>query len=175
MSFYEKDVDYYVEAAVEESVTEAKVEEAASDHEALAAAGNFLGAIETLSAVVEAEPDDQNHHQRMVEYAFRSNDSGALAEYQQALRASADHLPTYELLGQTFLEKSEPEAALRSLTRALDAPYEVEDELMGIHYYLGMTYEAVGNKDQTLEFYDRVFSLDINFADVTERLRALRD
>jgi hypothetical protein len=25
-----------------------------------------------------------------------------------------------------------------------------------------------------LEFYDRVFSLDINFADVTERLRALR-
>ncbi len=299
-----------VEAAVEESVAEAKAEEAASDHEALAATGNFLGAIEALSAVVEAEPDDQNHHQRMVEYAFRSNDSGALAEaylglaeclqragqetrakavfeqalstdptnerakaalgqlegetvaeaaqevssaesyvdlgsmllgddeekttrfvvayeeptgdesadfqrmlsqfrekvsenigaddatahydlgtafkemglldeaiaeYQQALRASADHLPTYELLGQTFLEKSEPEAALRSLTRALDAPYEVEDELMGIYYYLGVAYEAVGNKDQALEFYDRVFSLDINFADVTERLRALRD
>ena len=299
-----------VEAAVEESVAEAKAEEAASDHDSLAATGNFLGAIEALSAVVEAEPDDQNHHQRMVEYAFRSNDSGALAEaylglaeclqragqetrakavfeqalstdptneranaalgqlegetaaeaaqevssaesyvdlgsmllgddeekstrfvvayeeptgdesadfqrmlsqfrekvsenigaddatahydlgtafremglldeaiaeYQQALRASADHLPTYELLGQTFLEKSEPEAALRSLTRALDAPYEVEDELMGIYYYLGMAYEAVGNKDQALEFYDRVFSLDINFADVTERLRALRD
>ena len=299
-----------VEAAVEESVAEAKAEEAASDHDSLAATGNFLGAIEALSAIVEAEPDDQNHHQRMVEYAFRSNDSGALAEaylglaeclqragqetrakavfeqalstdptnerakaalgqlggetaaeaaqevssaesyvdlgsmllgdeeekstrfvvayeeptgdesadfqrmlsqfrekvsenigaddatahydlgtafkemglldeaiaeYQQALRASADHLPTYELLGQTFLEKSEPEAALRSLTRALDAPYDVEDELMGIYYYLGMAYEAVGNKDQALEFYDRVFSLDINFADITERLRALRD
>jgi len=25
-----------------------------------------------------------------------------------------------------------------------------------------------------VEFYDRVFSLDINFADVTERLRTLR-
>jgi hypothetical protein len=25
-----------------------------------------------------------------------------------------------------------------------------------------------------VEFYDRVFSLDINFADVTERLRELR-
>ena len=299
-----------VEAAVKESVAEAKAEEAASDHDSLAATGNFLGAIEALSAIVEAEPDDQNYHQRMVEYAFRSNDSGALAEaylglaeclqragqetrakavfeqalstdptnerakaalgqlggetaaeaaqevssaesyvdlgsmllgdeeekstrfvvayeeptgdesadfqrmlsqfrekvsenigaddatahydlgtafkemglldeaiaeYQQALRASADHLPTYELLGQTFLEKSEPEAALRSLTRALDAPYDVEDELMGIYYYLGMAYEAVGNKDQALEFYDRVFSLDINFADITERLRALRD
>ena len=299
-----------VEAAVEESLAEAKAEEAASEHEALAAEGDFLGAIEALSAVLEAEPDDQNHHQRMVEYAFGSDDSGALAEaylglaeclqragqetrakavfeqalsadptnerakaafaelegetaveaaqevssaesyvdlgsmllgdeeekttrfvvayeeptgdetadfqrmlsqfrekvsenigaddatahhdlgtafkemglldeaiaeYQQALRASADHLATYELLGQTFLEKGEPEAALRSLTRALDAPFEVEDELMGIYYYLGKSYEAVGNKDQAVEFYDRVFSLDINFADVTERLRALRD
>lgn len=83
----------------------------------------------------------------------------AIAEYQQALRASADHLPTYELLGQTFLDKNEPEAALRSLTRALDAPFEIEDELMGIYYYLGMSHEALGNKDQAVEFYDRVLSL----------------
>ena len=106
----------------------------------------------------------------------------AIGEFQQALRASVDHLPTYELLGQTFLDKNEPEAAVRSLTRALDAPFEIEDELMGIyyylaqvHYYLAQVHEAVGNKDQAVEFYDRVFSLDINFADVTERLRALRD
>jgi hypothetical protein len=32
----------------------------------------------------------------------------------------------------------------------------------------------MGRKDDALEFYDRVFSLDINFADVTERLRTLR-
>ena len=263
----ESDAEEAVEAAVEESVAEAKAEEAGSDHEALAAEGDFLGAIGALSSVVEAEPDEQNHHQRMVEYAIRSNDSGALAEayaglaeclqragqdqrakavfeqalasdpanerakaglgevdgeseadaaqevssaesyvdlgsmllgdeeekstrfvvayeepsgdeatdfqkmlsqfrekvsenidaddatahydlgtafremglldeaigeFQQALRASVDHLPTYELLGQTFLDKNEPEAAVRSLTRALDAPFEIEDELMGI-------------------------------------------
>ena len=307
----ESDAEEAVEAAVEESVADAKKEEAAAEHEALAAEGDFLGAIQALSSVVEAEPDEQDHHQRMVEYAFRSNDSSALAEayvglaeclqragqdqrakpvfeqaltsdpanerakaglgklgeeapaeaaqevssaesyvdlgsmllgddkeekstrfvvayeeptgdesadfqkmlsqfrekvsenidaddvtahydlgtafremglldeaiaeFQQALRASVDHLPTYEMLGQTFLEKNEPEAALRSLTRALDAPFEIEDELMGIYYYLGQSHEAVGNKDQAVEFYDRVFSLDINFADVTERLRALRD
>jgi tetratricopeptide (TPR) repeat protein len=98
----------------------------------------------------------------------------AIHEYQQALRASVDHLPTYEMLGQTFLEKGENEAAVRSLTRALDAEFEVEDELMGIYYYLGKAHEALGNNDSAIEFFDRVFSLDINFADVTERLRALR-
>jgi len=98
----------------------------------------------------------------------------AIGEFQQALRASADHLPTYELLGQCFLEKGEPDAAARALQRALQAPYEVEDELLGIYYYLGRAQEELGNTKEALEFYDRVFSLDINFADVTERLRALR-
>ncbi len=98
----------------------------------------------------------------------------AVAEFQQALRSSADHLPTYEMLGQTFLEMSNPDAAMRSLKRALEAPFDVEDELVGIYYYLARAYEALGNKQAALEYYDQVFSLDINFADVTERLRALR-
>ncbi len=98
----------------------------------------------------------------------------AISEFQHALRSSADHLPTYELLGQCFMEKGEPEAALRTLNRALEAPREVEDELLGIYYWLGRAHEQVGNKVEAVEFYDRVFSLDINFADVTERLRALR-
>jgi len=98
----------------------------------------------------------------------------AIHEYQQALRAESDHLATYEMLGQTFLEKGENEAAVRSLTRALDAEYEIEDELMGIYYYLAKAHQALGNNAEAIEFYDRVFTLDINFADVTERLRALR-
>jgi hypothetical protein len=34
--------------------------------------------------------------------------------------------------------------------------------------------EALDKKESAVEFYDRVFSLDINFADGTERLRELR-
>jgi tetratricopeptide (TPR) repeat protein len=98
----------------------------------------------------------------------------AVAEFQQALRASADHLPTYELLGQTFLEMGKPDAAIRSLERALEVNFEIEDELIAIYYYLARAYQEVGNNASAVEFYDRVFSLDINFADVTERLRALR-
>jgi hypothetical protein len=41
-------------------------------------------------------------------------------------------------------------------------------------YYLGLAHETIGDKDTALEFYGRVFALDINFADITERLRALR-
>jgi tetratricopeptide (TPR) repeat protein len=98
----------------------------------------------------------------------------AISSFQAALRASADHLPTYELMGQTFMEMGQPEAAVKSLERALQAAGTVEDELVGIYYYLGRAYEQLENRDSAVEYYDRVFSLDINFADVTERLRQLR-
>ncbi len=98
----------------------------------------------------------------------------AISEFQVVLRGTSDHLGTYEMLGQTFLRKKEPEAALRSLNRGLDAPCEVEEERVGIYYYIGLAHETIGNKDTAVEYYDRVFALDINFADVTERLRALR-
>ena len=98
----------------------------------------------------------------------------AISEFQVVLRGTSEHLPTYEMLGQTFLQKAEPEAALRSLERGLNAPCEVEEERVGIYYYIGLAHETMGDKDTALDFYDRVFALDINFGDVTERLRALR-
>jgi tetratricopeptide (TPR) repeat protein len=79
----------------------------------------------------------------------------AISEFQQALRAQADHLPTHELLGQCFMETGQYEVAVRSMNRAVDAG-------------------ELGNKDEALEFYEKVFALDINFQDVTERLRVLR-
>lgn len=98
----------------------------------------------------------------------------AVGAFQSALRASGDHLPTYEIMGQTFIEMGEPEAAVKTLQRALQVKGGVEDEFVGIYYYLARAYEALDKKESALEFYDRVFSLDINFADVTERLRELR-
>jgi tetratricopeptide (TPR) repeat protein len=98
----------------------------------------------------------------------------AISSFQAALRASSDHLPTYELMGQTFLEMEQPEAAVRSLERAVESADTVEDELVGIYYYLGRAYEDLANRESAVEYYDRVFSLDINFMDVTERLRELR-
>ena len=40
---------------------------------------------------------------------------------------------------------------------------------VGIYYYLGLAHETMGDKDTALGFYNRVFALDINFADVMER------
>jgi tetratricopeptide (TPR) repeat protein len=118
--------------------------------------------------------DVRAHHDLGTAYKEMGLLDEAISEFQAALRASADHLPTYELMGQTFLEMGKHEAAVKSLERALKARTTVEDELVGIYYYLARAYEHLGKDDSAVEYYDRVFSLDINFMDVTERLRALR-
>jgi tetratricopeptide (TPR) repeat protein len=128
---------------------------------------------EKVSQNLDAD-DVKAHHDLGTAYKEMGLLDEAVAEFQQALRASSSHLPTYEMLGQTFLDMGKPEAAIRTLERALTIEFEIEDELIAIYYYLARAYETQGNKESALEFYDRVFTLDINFADVTERLRALR-
>lgn len=118
--------------------------------------------------------DVQAHHDLGTAYKEMGLLDEAVEEFQKALRASSEHLPTYELLGQTFMEKGEFAAAVRVMERALKVPHEIEDELIALYYYLGRAHEEMEKTDAALEYYDQVFSLDINFADVTDRLRRLR-
>ena len=121
-----------------------------------------------------AVDDVAAHHDLGTAYMEMGLLDEAIAEFQMALRASPGHLPTHEVMGRCWLEMDKPDMAIRALNRALGFPFEVEDELIGIYYLMGQAKEKIGKTAEALEFYDKVFSLDINFEDVTERLRALR-
>ncbi len=121
-----------------------------------------------------AADDVGAHHDLGTAYMEMGLLDEAIAEFQMALRAAPGHLPTHEVMGRCWMEMDKPDMAIRGLSRALSVEYEIEDELIGIYYLMGRAQEAEGNISEALEFYEKVFSLDINFEDVTERLRALR-
>ncbi len=126
-----------------------------------------------VSENVDAD-DVSAHHDLGTAYLEMGLLDEAISEFQMALRSSPDHLPTHEVMGRCWMEKGQPDMAVRTLNRALDSDYEVEDELIGIYYIMGRAKEELGKIDEAVEFYEKVFSLDINFEDVTERLRSLR-
>jgi tetratricopeptide (TPR) repeat protein len=128
---------------------------------------------EKVSENVDAD-DVSAHHDLGTAYLEMGLLDEAIGEFQMALRSSPDHLPTHEVMGRCWMEKGQPEMAVRALNRALNANFEVEDELIGIYYIMGRAKEELGNTEDAVEFYEKVFSLDINFEDVTERLRSLR-
>jgi tetratricopeptide (TPR) repeat protein len=125
-----------------------------------------------ISENVEEE-DHQSHYDLGVAYKEMGLLDEAIAEFQKALRAPSNRVPAYEALGQCFVEKGQVPMAATILSRALHEKGVSEDQLVGVLYLLGQCAEQRGQQEQALEYYQRVFVIDIQFKDVGERLAAL--
>jgi tetratricopeptide (TPR) repeat protein len=119
------------------------------------------------------EEDHQSHYDLGVAYKEMGLLDEAIAEFQKALRAPANRVPTYEALGQCFMEKGQVPMAATILGRALHEKGVSEDQLVGVLYLLGRCAEQRGQLEQAVEYYQRVFVIDIQFKDVGDRLAAV--
>ena len=125
-----------------------------------------------ISENVEAE-DHQSHYDLGVAFKEMGLLDEAISEFQKALRAPANRVPTYEALGLCFIEKEQYPMAATILGRALHEPGMSESQLIGVLYLLGRCAQERGQRDAAIEFYQRVFVVDIQFQDVGERLAAV--
>lgn len=124
---------------------------------------------------VEAE-DYQSHYDLGVAYKEMGLIDEAIAEFQKALRGPDNRVRTYEAIGQCFIEKGQFQVAATILGRALtEKESSDDDQLVGILYLLGRAYEALGRGDEAVQYYQRVFVVDIQFHDVADRLNALEN
>ena len=119
------------------------------------------------------DEDHQSHYDLGVAYKEMGLLDEAIAEFQKALRAPSNRVPTYEALGQSFMEKEQYPMAATILARALNEKDVAEDQLVGVLYLLGRCAEERGQPDAAVDYYHRVFVLDIQFRDVGDRLTAL--
>ena len=127
------------------------------------------------SKVAEAieEEDAASHYDLGVAYKEMGLLDEAIAEFQIAARGMEYRLRAVEMLGSCFLEKGEYGIALKVLNRALQGQYR-DEELVGIFYGMGLAFQELGEGSRALDFYERVMGCDMHFADVAERVDALR-
>jgi len=97
----------------------------------------------------------------------------AISEFQIALRAGQDRLKVFEELGQCFIQKAQYNIAVKVLSRALQFEHRDELELIGVYYFIGRAYEALGQAPEARDAYERVLGLDIRFEDVQQRVARL--
>jgi tetratricopeptide (TPR) repeat protein len=121
------------------------------------------------------EEDYQSHYDLGVAYKEMGLVDEAIAEFQKALRAPDGRTRTYEAIGQCFLEKDQHQMAATILGRALSEKGMDDDQLVGVLYLMGRANEALGRGDEAMQYYQRVFVVDIEFRDVADRLSALEN
>ena len=119
------------------------------------------------------EEDHESHYDLGIAYKEMGLLDEAIAEFQKALRGTEHRVRTYEALGNCFIEKGQYQVAVTVLSRALSEPNMSDDQLVGVLYLLGWSSEALERYPEALEFYNRVFAVDIQFRDIGERITAV--
>lgn len=121
------------------------------------------------------DEDYQSHYDLGVAYKEMGLIDEAIAEFQKALRSPHSRVRTYEAIGQCFIEKGQNSMAATILARALNEQGHTDDHLVGVLYLLGRANEALERNDEAVQYYQRVFVVDIQFHDVADRLSALEN
>ncbi len=125
-----------------------------------------------VAANVEEE-DYSSHYDLGVAFKEMGLIDEAIAEFQKALRGEDHRVRAYEALGQCFVEQKQYQVAVTLLCRALETTRSDDQRLVGVLYLLGFACESMERHTDAVGYYQRVFAVDIEFRDVSNRLAAL--
>ena len=119
------------------------------------------------------EEDYESHYDLGIAYKEMGLLDEAVAEFQKALRGTEQRARTYEALGQCFVEKAQFQIAYTILHRAVVSGVGDDHRLVGVLYLLGFACEELEKHTEALGYYQRVFAVDIEFRDVSDRITAM--
>src|SRR4051812_32779864 len=137
---------------------------------------DFTDMLEKFKAGVAANLDDEDfdsHYDLGVAYKEMGLIDEAIFEFQKALRGATQRIRAYEALGQCFIDRNEFDVAVTVLGRALREPGMEDEDLIGVLYLLGFASEGAKKPRDAAAYYQRVFAIDIDFRDVSKRLKQM--
>ena len=137
---------------------------------------DFTDMLEKFKAGVAANIDDEDFDSRYdlgIAYKEMGLIDEAIAEFQKALRGATHRIRAYEALGQCFIDRNDFDTAITVLGRALREPGMEDEDLIGVLYLLGYSSEGSKKPRDAAAYYQRVFAIDIDFRDVSKRLKQM--
>src|SRR5208283_5378268 len=140
----------------------------------------LLSDMEESAAAQAAKDDPETHYNLGVAFREMGLLDEAIGEFQKVAKlAGKDNFPpnylqACSLLAICFMEKKMPAIAAKWYLRALDIPGLDEEALMALEYDLGLAYEQAGDPRKALERFTEVYSQNIDFRDVADKIRELQ-
>ncbi|HEX5482970.1 MAG TPA: tetratricopeptide repeat protein [Terriglobia bacterium] len=143
----------------------------------------FEGILKELESDPEVDPSretPQAHYNLGVAFREMGLAEEAIGEFQKAVKgAGPGNCPPHfvdacSLLGLCFMEKRMPGIAVRWFLRALGAPGLDEETHLGLTYDLALAYEESGNFEAALERFSEIYSVNIDYREIADKVRALQ-
>ena len=127
-----------------------------------------------------AEADIETHFNMGVAFKEMNLLDEAIGEFQKAYQAAeraksySNYVRCCSLLAYCFLEKNLPPLAVRWLGNALKAPGLDQEDIVAVRYEIGAAHEMAGDKKAALSSFMNVYSHNIDYRDVADRIRELQ-
>lgn len=124
--------------------------------------------------------DFETHYNMATAYKEMDLLDEAIREFQTAanLTRPEDSTPRYfqccNMLGQCFIEKGMPRAAVLWFKKGIDTPGRSPEEYKALQYELGSAYEQMNDLSRAIGAFTEVYGVDVSYRDVGERINELQ-
>ncbi|MGH9804655.1 MAG: tetratricopeptide repeat protein, partial [Candidatus Acidiferrales bacterium] len=128
----------------------------------------------------EEDVDIESHYNLGIAYKEMGLLDEAISEFQKVTKA-AERLKSHNqifqactLLGLCFMDKGHPQIAVRWYERALKTPGVDEEGQLALRYDMGTAHEQAGNRKAALDCFMEVYGVNVDYRDVSDRIRELQ-
>jgi len=175
------DLASQLEAALPEEVAAAApAEKGAESAEGVAALAEVFDEFKQELGAAEETEDIETHYNLGIAFKEMGLLDEAISEFQKVHKATEkqeaypNFIQVCTLLGLCFMDKAMPAIAVQWYERALTAPGLDPEGALALRYDMGLAHEQAGNKKAALDCFMEVYGLNVDFRDVSERIRALQ-
>ena len=95
------------------------------------------------------------------------------AAFQAASQDARFELESCMMLGQCFMRRGQQDLALEQFSRALERHPDMDEQGKELRYCQAQAHEVMGNSEEALTIYKRIYSQDINYRDVADKVDTL--
>ncbi|HEX8311478.1 MAG TPA: tetratricopeptide repeat protein, partial [Chthoniobacteraceae bacterium] len=122
---------------------------------------------------VERNPTDLQLRYELGEQLVHAGQyTEAIAELQQARRNPNARLKAMNLLGQCYTEKGMLDLAVKQFKDAASEIIAMDITKKEILYKLGLVYERMGKRDESLDCMKEIYEVDYGYMDVAKRVES---
>jgi len=130
--------------------------------------------LEEAERRVRSYPNDLSFRYELAALYYRSGKiTDALQEFQQARKSPQHRIQSLNYLGLCFRHQKMHDLAINQFQTAEKESVLMDNVKKDIIYNLGETYEQMGKKEEALTQYKKIYEVDINYRDVSNKIMTL--